>query len=93
MTIFAVIDTSVCAVCVLVGFFDVTTIAEFYIYTASGRATFVLSIPGNFIEHEYVIEYSSFSGNADFSDVGAIEIKFHDQGVDVQFTFFGVVRV
>ena len=79
---------------VLVGFSDVTTIAECFIYTASGRATFVLSIPGNFIEHEYVIEYSSFSGNADFSDVGAIEIKFNgDQDVDVQFSFFGVVRV
>jgi hypothetical protein len=45
----------------------------------------------NFLEKQYIVEYSNFSGNGDFSNVGAIELQFNgDQQIDVQFSSFSV---
>jgi len=76
----------------LFGFSDIPTSVEFFVYTTSGRLNYSLDITGDFVGKEYIVEYSHFTGNGDFSDVGAIELQFSgNQQVDVQFSFFGVV--
>lgn len=76
----------------LLGFSDIASSIDFYIYTGSGRLNYRLDVAGAFSESEYIIEYSNFSGNGDFSDVGAIELQFDgNKQIDVQFSFFGVV--
>ena len=76
----------------LLGLSDIASSIEFFIYTASGRLNYSLDVTAGFSETEYVVEYSSFTGNGDFSDVGAIELQFDgSKQIDVQFSFFGVV--
>jgi hypothetical protein len=76
----------------LLGMSDIDSSVDFFIYTQSGRLSFHLEIPGDFEEKEYIIDFSNFEGDGDFSDVGAIELQFDgDKQIDVQFSFFGVV--
>ena len=76
----------------LLGFSDIASSIEFFIYTASGRLNYSLDVTAGFSEMEYIVEYSSFTGSGDFSDVGAIELQFDgSKQIDVQFSFFGVV--
>lgn len=76
----------------LLGFSDIASSIEFFIYTASGRLNYSLDVTAGFSETEYIVEYSSFTGSGDFSDVGAIELQFDgSKQIDVQFSFFGVV--
>src|SRR3990167_8005975 len=60
----------------IVGLSDIASSIEFYIYTGSGRLNYVLDVPGDLSENEYIIEYSTFSGNGNFADVGAIELNW-----------------
>jgi hypothetical protein len=76
----------------LFGFSDIDTHVDFFIYTATGRMNYRLDIAGDFLEKQYIVEYSNFSGNGDFSNVGAIELQFNgDQQIDVQFSSFSVL--
>lgn len=76
----------------LLGFSDIDSSINFFIYTPSGRLTFHLELPGDFEEKEYIVDFSNFEGDGDFSDVGAIELQFDgDKQIDVTFSFFGVV--
>ena len=76
----------------LVGFSDLASSIDFFIYTGSGRLSYRLDIAAGIADTEYIVEYSRFTGNGDFSDVGAIELQFDgSKQIDVQFSFFGVV--
>lgn len=76
----------------LVGFSDIPSSIDFFIYTGSGRMSYRLAVAAGFADAEYIVEYSRFTGNGDFSDVGAIELQFDgSKQIDVQFSFFGVV--
>ena len=76
----------------LVGFSDLASSIDFFIYTGSGRLSYCLAIAAGIADTEYIVEYSRFTGNGDFSDVGAIELQFDgSKQIDVQFSFFGVV--
>lgn len=54
---------------------DVETLYTLFVYSSGGgQSEFSISIPKDFSTNEYILEFNSFSGNANFGAVGAIEI-------------------
>jgi len=54
---------------------DHETTYTFTVYSGSGSSEAVVNIPGDDTLTDFLIPYSSFRGNADFSKVGAVEIR------------------
>jgi len=72
---------------------DVATEYTFTVTSSNGnQCTRTQTIPGTQVEASYYIPFSSFTGNCDFEDVGAIDI-FIEQfaNVDSLITLFAVV--
>jgi len=55
---------------------DVATIYTINVYdTSSGTSTFDISVPANpGVENDYYVNFSTFTGNADFTKAGAVEV-------------------
>ena len=54
---------------------DIETLYTFFVYSSGGgQSEFSITIPGDDTTNEYNFEFNSFSGNANFGAVGAIEI-------------------
>jgi hypothetical protein len=72
---------------------DVETSYVFRIFSGNSESTFTQSIPGTpqgAGSQEYFFNFSSFNGNADFSNVGAIELQVNAfDNVDSFISFFG----
>jgi len=69
---------------------DIETEYIFRIFSGSSQSTFSQSIPGDDISREYFFPFNSFSGSADFANVGAIEIQINaNTNVDTFVEFFG----
>jgi len=73
---------------------DVDTDYTFDVYSPNGNVcTRVVSIPGQSSgteDEEFRINFNSFNGNCDFTNVGAIEVNvFSDSKVDAIASFFG----
>lgn len=76
----------------ITGAADVDMRLNITVYTSTGVGKYHLTIPSSQIQADYFILYSSFTGNADFSSVGAIEIFFDGSSdIDSTFSFFGIV--
>jgi len=70
---------------------DIATSYTFRVYSGQGAlSSFVQNIPGDSILREYEIAFASFTGGADFKNVGALQIEI-DAGnnVDTFVTFVG----
>ena len=69
---------------------DIVTEYTFTVYSPGGASSsFALSIPGDDTTNEYFVEFDSFTGNADFSRVGAMEILIEAfDNVDTFVEFF-----
>jgi len=73
---------------------DIDTFYTFRIYSGNAESQFVQNIPGDDTTHEYVINFTSFSGSADFTNVGAIEIEVDAaNNVDTFVQFFGTAGI
>lgn len=76
----------------ITGAADIDTHLNITVYTSSGIGKYHLSIASSQTQADYFIPYSSFTGNANFASVGAIEIFFDgSSAVDSIFSFFGIV--
>lgn len=76
----------------ITGAADIATHLNITVYTSTGIGKYHLSIPSSQNQADYLIPYSSFTGNANFASVGAIEIFFDgSSAVDSIFSFFGIV--
>jgi len=54
---------------------DIETLYTFFVYSNGGSSSeFSLTIPGDDTTNEYFLAFDDFQGNADFTNVGAIEI-------------------
>jgi hypothetical protein len=75
----------------ITGAADIDTNLNITVYTSTGVGKYHLIIASS-QSQDYFILYSSFTGNANFASVGAIEIFFDgSSGVDSTFSFFGIV--
>ena len=54
----------------------------FQVYTGAGLSTFTQNIPGDDTFHDYFIPFTSFTGNANFQQVGAFRVQYN-VGVNV----------
>ena len=69
---------------------DVETSYVFRIFSGNTESSFTQTIPGGLPAAEYLFNFSQFSGNADFTNVGAIELQVNAfDNVDAFITFFG----
>ena len=69
---------------------DIDTEYTFRVFSGSSQSTFTQSIPGDDTSREYVFPFTSFSGSANFANVGAIEIQINaNDNVDTFVEFFG----
>lgn len=76
----------------LTGAADIDTFLNITVYTSAGIGTYLLPVPSSQSQNDYFVLFSSFTGNADFTSIGAIEILFNGSSdVDSIFSFFGIV--
>ena len=70
---------------------DIDTLYDFTIYSGSGATSSLqITIPGDDTTNEYILDFADFQGNADFNNVGAIEILIEAfDNVDTFVEFFG----
>ena len=69
---------------------DVETSYVFRIFTGNSESTFTQRIPGTQSSAEYFFNFAEFTGNADFTNVGAIELQVNAfDNVDSYISFFG----
>lgn len=76
----------------ITGAADIDMELNFTIYTSTGVGKYHLNIAPSPSQADYFVLYSSFTGNTNFTSVGAIEIFFDGSSdIDSIFSFFGIV--
>ena len=72
---------------------DVTIIITFTVYTSEYEVCKIsLTNPGNGFENLYILNYSDFSGNCNFANVGAIEV-FVEANSNFNLQIFSIAAV
>jgi len=72
---------------------DLVTTIDFRAYESgsSSPCTRTVQVPGDDTQNEYILDYTSFSGNCDFSNIGAFEIFVNmADNVDVLITLLSI---
>eukprot|EP01115_Flamella_aegyptia_P013295 TRINITY_DN6_c0_g3_i1.p1 TRINITY_DN6_c0_g3~~TRINITY_DN6_c0_g3_i1.p1 ORF type:complete len:534 (+),score=186.18 TRINITY_DN6_c0_g3_i1:110-1711(+) len=71
---------------------DLPTSFTIGLYSSGGQSTFTENIQASSNLVDHVINYGQFGGNADFSNIGAIELEIAATiNTDVIVTFFGII--
>ena len=69
---------------------DIDTVYQVTVYSGNASSELQITIPGDDETNEYTLAFADFNGNADFSNVGAIEILIEAfDNVDTFVQIFG----
>jgi len=69
---------------------DIETSYVLRVFSGNTESTFTQQIPGNQQSTEYFFSFAAFSGNADFTNAGAVELQVNAfDNVDTFISFFG----